>query len=77
MEFAEDSIEVDFARLLGSIRKGLAQRRCDAEPVVGNVETNFVTVAQRRRMVGQGSFKIHDNTTNDGARSFVTGRIRS
>jgi len=77
MKFAEQSVEIDVAGFVRRRRKGMAQRRCDAELVVPEIHSNHFTVARRRWVPGHGRFKIHDGITIGGAMSFVFGRIKS
>ena len=84
MEFAEQTVEVDVARFLRGDRKGVAQRRRDALPVMREIDENHLTVPPtftvaaggRRRVLGHGGFEVHDGITNKGEIGFVFGRFQ-
>ena len=79
MKFAEQAVEIDFARLLSGGRKGVAQRGGDALLVMGKVDTDHlalpstVAVAVMRGKPGlvHGDFEIHGGITNGGQIGFV------
>ena len=77
MKFAEQAVEIDFARLLSGGRKGVAQRGGDALLVMGKVDADHLalpsTVAVMRGTPGlvHGDFEIHGGITNGGQIGFV------